>query len=115
MNAVGGIELKPLPHSSVVHHLVDIGRAESLAGIAVFLSTAVMANVEIANEKVGWLVFFMLSARKVNVRDLVERQLSVRLEQLGLGSGACVVIRYPPRSARIRLCWPTDPSSRVRP
>ena len=53
----------PLGCVGVVDHLVDIGRAEELAGVAEFLHAARVADVGVVNDQVRGLIFFVLACR----------------------------------------------------
>ena len=63
VNAVGGVErqLLALPVAAV-HHLVDIGRTKSLAGVAEFFGAAGMTDIEVADKEMGRLILFVLRA-----------------------------------------------------
>src|SRR5262249_48909932 len=58
-------------------HLVYIRRTEILAGIAILLHAASVADVGIGNDQVGRLIFFMLGAGVVKVCELVKGQFAV--------------------------------------
>src|SRR5215210_1218739 len=59
VNAVGGIDLQPLPALAGVHHFVDIGRAEPQAGVAVLLAAAGRTDVRIVHDQMRGLVLRM--------------------------------------------------------
>jgi hypothetical protein len=75
--------------AGIVHHLVNICRAEILAGAAEFFYAARVANVSVVNHQVSRLVFFMPSARVVEVGKFVESKLAITLggtDQMSFGA-----------------------------
>ena len=71
---------------ALLHH-VNRSRAKILAGIAVLHRAALVADVGVGNEQVAGLILFILCARVVNVRELVEGQLAVGCECATLLTG----------------------------
>src|SRR6185437_415689 len=73
--------------SGVVHHFVNIRRAEILARVAEFLHAASIADIGLVNDQVRWLVLFVLGAGVIEVGELVESQLAVAFrgaEEMGV-------------------------------
>src|SRR5664279_1218921 len=60
-------------------HLVNVGRAKVLAGVAVLFHAALVADVGVVDHEVRRLVFFMLRAGVIHVGQLVEGELAVAL------------------------------------
>ena len=86
VDAVRGVDLET-PRAFFFHHFVHGGRAKILAGIAVLHRAALVADVGVGNEQVAGLILFILCARVVNVRELVEGQLAVGCECATLLTG----------------------------
>ena len=63
--------------AGVVHHLVNICRAEILAGAAEFFYAARVADVGVVNDQVSRLVFFVLGAGVIEVGKLVECKFAI--------------------------------------
>src|SRR6185437_8194774 len=81
VDTVGWVQVDPLALGRIrgFFHLVDIGRAEVLAGIAELSDASGVADVGVMNHQVRWLIFFMLGAGMVKIGQLVERQFAVAL------------------------------------
>src|SRR5207302_4068661 len=79
VHAIGRVQADALAirGGRVVHHLVDVGWTEVLAGAAEFLDAALFANVGVVNHKMRGLIFFVLGAGMIEVGKLVESQLAV--------------------------------------
>ena len=58
-------------------HLIDVGGAEVLAGVAELLHATLIADVGVVNDQMRRLVFLVLRARVIDVGELVEGQLAV--------------------------------------
>ncbi len=65
----------------VIHHFINVGRAEVLAGAAEFLHAARVANIRIVNHQMRRLIFFMLRAGVIQISQLIESQLAVALRR----------------------------------
>src|SRR5436309_11154196 len=79
VDAVGKVDLKPPLLFSGVNHLIHIRRTEILARVAVLFDATANADIEVENFKVRGLVFVVMCARVINIRELVERELIVVL------------------------------------
>ena len=66
---------------AAVHHLVDVGGAKALAGVAEFFGTAGVTDIEICDEQMGRLILFVFRAGEIHVGDFVERELSIHLHR----------------------------------
>src|SRR5690606_16125178 len=88
VHAVGGIDLQALA-GLVLDDLVDAGRAEARAGIAVFLGTAADADIGVGHPQVDRLVLVVLGGGEVDAGQAVarrQRALDVAAaRRLGLG------------------------------
>ena len=82
MDAVRSIQVNLLRGRNIsgLHHFVDVGGAEMLAGIAEFGDTARVADIRIVNHQVRRLIFLMAGPRVIEVRQLVEGELAIALE-----------------------------------
>src|ERR1035437_10699423 len=60
-------------------HIVNVGRAKVLAGVAVLFDAALITDVGVVDHQVSRLVFFMLRAGVIHVGQLVEGELAVTL------------------------------------
>ena len=58
-----------------INHLIDCGRAETLAGIAILFGAARRADVGIKHMQVSGLVFVMPDRRVIDIRQLIESYL----------------------------------------
>ena len=85
MDAVGWVQVDLFARGrgsvGILQHLVNIRRAEKLAGVAVFLHAARVADVGVVNHQVRGLIFFVAGAGVVEVGQLVEGQFFVALGQ----------------------------------
>ncbi len=83
--AVGEVDLKllyrlrPAFRRRSLHHLVNRGRAEVLAGVAELFATATVTNIQVRNHQVRRLVIFVPRAGVIDIRQAVKRQLAVAL------------------------------------
>ena len=59
VHAVGGVHLQALATGAIVHHLVDLRRAEARAGIAIFLRAARGAEAQVVHAQVHRLALVM--------------------------------------------------------
>ena len=78
------------PPLAVVDHLVDVGRAEPHAGMAVLVAADRVADLGV-DEQVHRLILVVLRAREVHVGHLVEDQLAVGGHGVGAGEDVALV------------------------
>ena len=64
-----------------VYHLVHRRWAKMLAGVAVLLHTAMVANIRIADDQVDRLIVLVASALVVDVGQLVKGEFSIALRR----------------------------------
>jgi len=62
-------------------HLVDIRRAEVLARIAELGDAAGVADIGVVDDQMRGLVFFVLSARVIQIGELVEGEFAIALHR----------------------------------
>src|SRR6188508_2189840 len=67
VDAVGGVDLQFLPALARIHHLVDIGRTETRAGVAVLLAATRRTDVGVVDDEVRRLILGMARARVMDV------------------------------------------------
>src|SRR6267154_3431548 len=70
----------------VIHHFVYVRGTEILAGTAILLHAALVANVRIVNDEMRRLILFVLGTRMIKVGELVENELAIvprRSQQVG--------------------------------
>jgi hypothetical protein len=72
MDAVGEVDLQTAA-VSVLHHFVNGGGAEILAGVALLVRTARMTNIRLQDVKVAGLVFIVGCTGMVYIGQFVER------------------------------------------
>ena len=77
VHAVRGVDLQLLGAVAGVDHLVDVGRAEARARVAVLLAAAGPADVGVVDDQVRGLILGVARARVVDVGQPVERQLAI--------------------------------------
>jgi len=80
MHTVRKVDLEPLLPLTAVDHLVDTGGAEILARVAVLLHASGYADVKIRDLEVSRLVLVVMSARIINIGQLVVGQFVVVFE-----------------------------------
>ncbi len=81
MNTVREVDLQLAPAArTIVNHLIDRRRTKSLTRIAILLRATRGADVRIEHVKVTRLVFAVTNRGMVNVSQLVESNLAVKLQ-----------------------------------
>lgn len=79
MNAIRRIQTDALAVglACVVNHFVNVRGTEIPAGASVFFYAPGVANVGIVDDEMGRLVFLMLGAGVIKVREFIKRKFAV--------------------------------------
>src|SRR5438046_504594 len=67
-------------HIGSLNHFVNFGGTEVLARIAVLDSTACVADVSVMDDEVHRLIVIVLSARMIDIGELIEGELAITLD-----------------------------------
>ena len=73
------MNLSPTGGIRSLDHLVDVGRTEVLAWVTELSHATFVADVNVMDDQVGGLVFFVFGTGIIDVGKLVKRELAVSL------------------------------------
>src|SRR5581483_12215128 len=96
VNAIRGIQFELLASAVwAILHLINHGRTEVLAWVAVFGDAAVVADVKVGNSQVTGLILLVARTRVENIEGFIEGQKSVRLDSCDRGPGDFSKLLHP--------------------
>src|SRR5713101_4279679 len=107
MHAIGGVDFQ-LYAIFFLRHFIYRGRAKILARIAILHDTFCGAYIQILHDKMTALILFVARAGMIDVRQPVERKLSVALESFGSGAPVDFFVGFVPGVRAHRIDEPAS-------